>query len=120
MNNNGGMKWLAEVVDKEVWNSEEQATFSNSAFRPATTDKAPTVAGTGIGGSGSALEMGNTVIKSFVESRRGHVIYQPAIGAYYEGAQYSFKSWSAQEIHGPAGCIMMQVFLFWHISASSQ
>lgn len=32
--NNGAMKWLAEEVDKEVWNSEEQATFSNSAFRP--------------------------------------------------------------------------------------
>lgn len=111
--NNGGMKWLAEVVDKEVWNSEEQATFSNSAFRPATTDKAPTVAGTGIGGSGSALEMGNTVIKSFVESRRGHVIYQPAIGAYYEGAQYSFKElvsardpWSGW-MHYDAGLLVL-------------
>lgn len=36
---NNAMKWLAEEVDKEVWNSEEQATFSNSAFRPSTTDK---------------------------------------------------------------------------------
>lgn len=40
---NGGMKWLAEEVDKEVWNSEEQAIFSNFAFRPSTNDKRPTV-----------------------------------------------------------------------------
>ena len=110
---NNAMKWLAEEVDKEVWNSEEQATFSNSAFRPSTTDKAPTVEGTGIGGSGSALEMGNTVIKSFVESRRGHVIYQPAIGSFYEGAQYSFKElvsardpWSGW-IHYDAGLLIL-------------
>lgn len=88
---NGGMKWLAESEDKEVWNSEAQATFSNSAFRPSNNVKDPTVAGTGIGGTGSALEMGNTFIKGFVESRRTHVIYQPAIGSFYEGGQYSFK-----------------------------
>lgn len=110
---NGGMKWLAEEVDKEVWNSEEQAIFSNSAFRPSTNDKRPTVQGTGIGGSGSALEMGNTVIKSLVESRRGHVIYQPAIGSFYEGAQYSFKEllsardlWSGW-IHYDAGLLIL-------------
>lgn len=110
---NNAMKWLAEEADKEVWNSEEQATFSNSAFRPSTTDKAPTVEGTGIGGSGSALEMGNTVIKSFVESRRGHVIYQPVIGSYYEGAQYSFKElvsardpWSGW-MHYDAGLLIL-------------
>ena len=79
---NNAMKWLAEEVDKEVWNSEEQATFSNSAFRPSTTDKAPTVEGTGIGGSGSALEMGNTVIKSFVESRRGHAVSYTHLAVY--------------------------------------
>ena len=110
---NGGMKWFAEEMDKEVWNSEEQATFSNSAFRPAGNDKAPTVAGTGIGGSGSALEMGNTVIKSFVDSRRSHVIYQPAIGSFYEGGEYSFKElvsardpWSGW-MHYDAGLLVL-------------
>ena len=110
---NDAMKWLAEVMDKEVWNSEEQATFSNSAFRPANNLKDPTVEGTGIGGSGSALEMGNTVIKSFVESRRGHVIYQPVVGSFYEGAQYSFKElvsardpWSGW-MHYDAGLLML-------------
>ena len=88
---NGGMTWLAEQMDKEVWNSEAQAAFSNSAFRPANNMKSPSVAGTGIGGAGSCLEMGNTFIKGFVKSRRSHVIYQPAIGSFYEGGQYSFK-----------------------------
>ncbi len=79
----GNFKKLAEQYDKEVWNSEGQATFGNSAFRPT--------AGTGIGGNNSALEMGNTFIKGFVNSRRTHFIYQPAIGSFYEGGQYSFK-----------------------------
>ncbi len=110
---NGAMKWLAEEQDKEVWNSEEQATFSNSAFRPSNNIADPTVVGTGLGGSGSALEMGNTVIKSFVESRRGHVIYQPVIGSFYEGGQYSFKElvsardpWSGW-MHYDAGLLVL-------------
>jgi hypothetical protein len=79
----GNFKKLAEQFDKEIWNSEAQATFSNTAFRPTS--------GTGIGGAGSPLEMGNTIIKGFVNSRRTHFIYQPAIGSFYEGGQYSFK-----------------------------
>lgn len=111
--NNGGMKWLAEEQDKEVWNSEAQATFSNTAFRPFNTVKSPSVEGTGIGGTGSALEMGNTFIKGFVRSRRSHVIYQPAIGSFYEGGQYSSKElvsardpWSGW-IHYDAGLLVL-------------
>ena len=51
----------------------------------------PTVAGTGIGGRNSALEMGNTIIKGFTNSNRTNFIYQPAVGSFYEGEQYSFK-----------------------------
>src|SRR5262249_18284811 len=51
----------------------------------------PTVPGTGIGGTNSPLEMANTIVKGFVMSRRTHFIYQPAIGSFYEGGQYSFK-----------------------------
>ncbi|MGC4067438.1 MAG: hypothetical protein QM784_22885 [Polyangiaceae bacterium] len=87
----GNFKLLAERHDKEIWNSEAQATFSNTAFRPNNNTKDPSVAGTGIGGIGSPLEMGNTVIKGFVDSRRTHFIYQPAIGSFYEGGQYGFK-----------------------------
>ncbi len=90
----GRMKWLADEVDKEVWNSEAQATFSNSYFRPSNNSKDGTFdadTSGSIGGTGSALEMANTFIKGFVESRRSHIIYQPAIGSFYEGGQYSFK-----------------------------
>jgi hypothetical protein len=79
----GNFTKLAEQFDKEVWNSEAQATFSNTAFRPNS--------GNGIGGVNGPLEMGNTIIKGFVNSRRTHFIYQPAIGSFYEGGQYSFK-----------------------------
>lgn len=110
---NDGMKWLADEQDKEVWNSEAQAVFSNSAFRPANNVKDPSVEGTGLGGTGSALEMGNTFIKGFVKSRRTHVVYQPAIGSFYEGGQFSFKElvsardpWSGW-IHYDAGLLVL-------------
>lgn len=107
---------LAEQYDKEVWNSEAQATFSNSSFRPNNNTADPTVAGTGIGGTGSPLEMANTVVKGFVDSRRTNFIYQPAIGSFYEGGQYSYKElvsardpWSGW-IHYDAGLAILQHF----------
>lgn len=107
---------LAEKYDKEVWNSEAQATFSNSAFRPHNNTADPTVAGTGIGGINGPLEMANTLVKGFVNSRRTHFIYQPAIGSFYEGGQYSFKEllsardpWSGW-IHYDVGLAVLQHF----------
>ena len=104
----GNFKKLAEQYDKEVWNSEAQATFSNTAFRPNS--------GSGIGGTNGPLEMGNTIIKGFVNSRRTHFIYQPAIGSFYEGGQYSFKEllsardpWSGF-IHYDAGLDILRHF----------
>jgi hypothetical protein len=104
----GNFKKLAEQFDKEVWNSEAQATFSNTAFRPTS--------GSGIGGTNGPLEMGNTIIKGFVNSRRTHFIYQPAIGSFYEGGQYSFKEllsardpWSGF-IHYDAGIDILRHF----------
>lgn len=112
----GSFKKLADQFDIEVWNSEAQATFSNSAFRPNNNTQDPTVEGTGIGGVGSALEMGNTIIKGFVNSRRTHFIYQPAIAAFYEGGQYSSKElvsardpWSGW-IHYDAGLDILRHF----------
>lgn len=112
----GNFKKIAEQYDREVWNSEAQATFSNSSFRPNNNMQDPTVAGTGLGGIGSPLEMGNTIIKGFVNSRRTHFIYQPAIGSFYEGGQYSFKElvsardpWSGW-IHYDAGLVILQHF----------
>lgn len=110
---NDGMKWFAEHADKEVWISEGQATFSNTAFRPSNNVKDPSVAGTGIGGAGSALEMATTLIKGFAESRRTHVVYQPAIAAFYDGGQYSSKElvsakdpWSGW-MHYDAGLLLL-------------
>lgn len=109
-------KRLAEEYDIEVWNSEAQATFSNSAFRPNNNTPDPSVPGTGIGGTNSALEMANTIVKGFVMSRRTHFVYQPAIGSFYEGGQYSFKElvsardpWSGW-IHYDAGLAVLQHF----------
>ena len=112
----GDFKKLAEQYDKEVWTSEAQATFGNSAFRPNNNTKDPTVVGTGVGGINGPLEMGNTIIKGFVNSRRTHFIYQPAIGSFYEGGQYSFKEllsardpWSGW-IHYDAGIDVLRHF----------
>jgi hypothetical protein len=112
----GNFTRLAEEYDEEVWNSEAQATFSNSALRPNNNTADPTVPGTGIGGSGSALEMANTVVKGFVKSRRTHFVYQPAIGSFYEGGQYAFKElvsardpWSGW-MHYDAGLAVLQHF----------
>ena len=112
----GNFKRLAQVYDKEVWNSEAQATFGNSAFRPNNNMREPTVAGTGIGGRNSALEMGNTIIKGFTNSNRTNFIYQPAVGSFYEGEQYGFKElvsardpWSGW-IHYDAGIDILRHF----------
>jgi len=121
-NSAGNFKQLAEQFDKEVWNSEAQATFSNTSFRPNNNMKDPSVAGTGIGGINGPLEMGNTVIKGFVNSRRTHFIYQPAIGSFYEGGQYSFKElisardpWSGW-IHYDGGLAILRHFS-WFVKA---
>ncbi|PLS32000.1 hypothetical protein Uis1B_0092 [Bifidobacterium margollesii] len=130
---------LADDCDKEIWNSEAQATFSNSADRPNNTmdrlrpdgHRRPSdcqadgtgtgisgsgEVGTGIGGIGSPLEMANTLIKAFVRSRRTNAIYQPAIGAFYEGLEYSYKElisardpWSGW-IYYDAGLVALQHF----------
>ncbi|MBN2738196.1 MAG: hypothetical protein JXR70_14525 [Spirochaetales bacterium] len=127
----GNFKKLADQYDFEVWNSEAQATFSNSAFRPNNNMRDPSIAGTGIGGINGPLEMGNTIIKGFSHSRRTHFVYQPAIGSFYEGGQYSFKEllsardpWSGW-IHFDAGLVILRHFSFfaktgWENSTNSK
>ncbi|MBW9095294.1 DUF1080 domain-containing protein [Microbacterium jejuense] len=88
----GNMKKLAEQYDQEVWNSEGQSTFSSSADRPnnnASDEQGGS--GTEFGGTNSALEMGNWVTTGFAASRRTLSIFQPAIGSFYDGFQYSSK-----------------------------
>lgn len=88
----GNMKKIAEQLDLEVWNSEGQSTFSSSADRPnnnASNEQGGF--GTKFGGTNSALEMGNWVTTGFAASRRTLNIFQPAIGSFYDGFQYSSK-----------------------------
>ncbi|MFC8683449.1 fibronectin type III domain-containing protein [Microbacterium ureisolvens] len=88
----GNMKKIAEQLDQEVWNSEGQSTFSSSADRPnnnASDEQGGF--GTQFGGTNSALEMGNWVTTGFSASRRTLNIFQPAIGSFYDGFQYSSK-----------------------------
>ncbi|MFT4211342.1 MAG: DUF1080 domain-containing protein [Microbacterium sp.] len=89
---NGNMKELADVYDKEIWNSEGQATFSNSADRPNNTNSnGASGTGTEFGGTNGALEMANWITTGFANSRRTLSIFQPAIGSFYDGFQYSSK-----------------------------
>lgn len=132
----GNFTRLADEFDKEVWNSEAQAVFSNSADRPNNTngdgltdaerDALPAdargtgafgaAASTGLGGQNGPLEMANTLIKGFVESRRTHAIYQPAIGACHEHMEYASKElvsardpWSGW-MYYDAGCAILEHF----------
>lgn len=125
---------LAEEYDKEIWNSEAQAVFSNSADRPNNTNGhglGDGRVGTGIGGPGGPLEMANTIIKGFVESRRTCTIYQPAIGSCYDHMEYASKElisardpWSGW-IYYDAGCAVLAHFasfadLGWEHGAESE
>lgn len=114
---NANMTKAAEQLDMEVWNSEGQATFSNSADRPHNThDDEAGGTGTAIGGTNSALEMGNWITTGFDASRRTMTIYQPAIGSFYDGFQYSSKElvsardpWSGW-LYYDAGLAVLQHF----------
>ena len=89
---NGNLKKLAETFDMEIWNSEGQATFSNSADRPNNTNgDGQGGFGTELGGVNGPLEMSNWITSGFEKSRRTLNIFQPAIGSFYDGFQYSSK-----------------------------
>lgn len=79
---------MADVDDKEVWYSEGCGSFSYSKYQKNKTTSYG--AGT-IGGYQSPLAMCDCMVKSAVYSRKTHYIFQPAIGSFYEGAQYDHK-----------------------------
>ena len=79
---------MADVDDKEVWYSEGCATFSYTEYQENKTDA---YGGGTIGGYQSPLALADNFVKSFVYSRKTHYIFQPAIGSFYEGAQYDHK-----------------------------
>ena len=79
---------MAEVDDKEVWYSEGCATFSYTEYQE---NKNTAYGADSIGGYQSPLALVDNVIASFVYSRKTHYIFQPAVGSFYEGAQYDHK-----------------------------
>ncbi|GAA1288221.1 glycoside hydrolase family 30 protein [Streptomyces aureus] len=101
--------------DKEVWYSEGTASFGYTDYRVNNTE-GPDGASTGIGGVQSALDLANRLVKGNANSQRSHYIFQPAIGSFYEGAQYSHKElvsardpWSGY-VHYDASLYVMQQF----------
>lgn len=101
--------------DKEVWYSEGTGSFGYTDYRVNNTEGANGTS-TGIGGVQSALDLANRSVKSYANSKRTHYIFQPAIGSFYEGAQYSHKElvsardpWSGY-LHYDAALYVMQHF----------
>ncbi len=101
--------------DKEVWYNEGAASFGFTEYRVNNTE-GPNGASTGIGGVQSALDLANRSVKSYANSKRTHYVFQPAIGSFYEGAQYSHKElvsardpWSGH-LHYDAAVYVMQHF----------
>jgi chitodextrinase len=106
---------LATVRDKEVWYSEGVGSFGFTDYR-VNNNEGPGGTSTGIGGLQSALDLANRSVKGYYRSKRTHYIFQPAIGSFYEGAQYSHKEllsardpWSGS-IHYDAAIYVMQHF----------
>ena len=79
---------MADVDDKEIWYSEGCASFSYTEYQE---NKNVEYGGGTIGGYQSPLALVDNFIKSFVYSRKTHYIFQPALGSFYEGAQYDHK-----------------------------
>jgi hypothetical protein len=101
--------------DKEVWYSEGVGSFGFTDYR-VNNNEGPGGASTGIGGLQSALDLANRSVKGYYRSKRTHYIFQPAIGSFYEGAQYSHKEllsardpWSGA-IHYDAAIYVMEHF----------
>lgn len=79
---------MSDVDDKEVWYSEGCASFSYMEYQE---NKNTEYGGGTIGGYLSPLALVDNVIKSFVYSRKTLYLFQPALGSFYEGAQYDHK-----------------------------
>ena len=106
---------MADVDDKEVWYSEACATFGYTELTENRNDPAYG-AGT-LGGWRSSIAMIDGFLNSFASSRRTLFIFQPAIGAFYEGIQYAHKEllgardpWSGHIHYDPA------LYMIGHVS----
>jgi len=97
---------MADVDDKEVWYSEGCATFGYTELQE---NKQIEYGKDSIGGYQSPLALMDSFITAFDSSRRTHYMFQPAVGAFYEGIQYGHKEllsardpWSGYIHYDPA------------------
>lgn len=79
---------MADNNDKEVWDSEGCASFSYSKYHE---NKTTAYGADTLGGFQSPIAMCDCILKSAVYSRMTHYIFQPAIGAFYEGSEFDHK-----------------------------
>ena len=107
---------MADVNDKEVWYSEGCATFGYSELQENKT----TAYGAGtIGGYQSPLALLDSLPNAFIGSRRTLYMFQPAIGAFYEGIEYGHKEllsardpWSGYIHYDPALYMLAHITQF--------
>ena len=88
----GNMKKIAEQLDQrgvELGGAVDLLELRRPPNNNASDEQGGF--GTQFGGTNSALEMGNWVTTGFSASRRTLNIFQPAIGSFYDGFQYSSK-----------------------------
>lgn len=93
-NGSSSVRRLWEELDFEIWYNEGCAIFGTmEASANSAGGDANNAAGT-IGGYQSPLAMIDGFIAGFIENnaRKSHYIFQPAIGSFYEGSQYSHKN----------------------------
>lgn len=76
---------LADTYHHEVWYSEGVGPMTAGRLRQQDTR------GIGIGGTQSALDIANRLIKSCAQSRRSFYIFQPALAGFYPGVRYAHK-----------------------------
>lgn len=77
---------LATKYNKEIWYSEACATIGLTSHAERRTDTYVPM-----GGYQSPLAMVDGYLNSFVFNSMTHYVFQPAIGAFYDGLQYAHK-----------------------------
>ncbi len=108
---------MADRDDKEVWYSEGCAAFSYTEYQENKQNAADAYGNGSVGGYQSPLALADNLIASYIYSRKTHYIFQPAVGSFYEGAQYDHKElisarepWAGYIHYDPS------IYMLWHFA----
>lgn len=77
---------LADKYNKQIWYSEGCASFGQTPQSERRTNTYVPM-----GGKQGPLAMADGFLNSFVFNRMTHYVFQPAVGAFYDGLQYAHK-----------------------------